>query len=334
MQDSMCRSGLRAFEKTRAPVEARLEVVSLRCSGKAVGLIVLAFLSLAGCTAREGVRIPTGATIVPAENALILPPPGGPEILNVVERRFGNAVEQDVNLHTSAFTPGQNYLRATFFGPTGAGLNRQTAAYSAVRASEMMREARRAIPGIPLIQSPYFLQNDYGPFGYAFGRGRGGDACLYAWQQIRPPESQRSPLRSYGTIQVQLRYCAAGATENELLSVVYGYTISGSIGDPAWNPYGAPPSVDAGLGRAGSPIYRTELPPDQVPALKRARRAEVKAPATSVVGKPAATSQAVVAPLPAPQADGSLPSPAAAGAAGTVVVPLPTCTPQGSTACP
>ncbi|APG88416.1 hypothetical protein SAMCCGM7_pC1223 (plasmid) [Sinorhizobium americanum CCGM7] len=308
----------------------------MRCSGKAVGLIVLVLLSLAGCTAREGARVPSGATIVPAENALVLPPPGGPEVLNVVERRFGNAVEQDVNLHTSASTPGQNYLRATFFGPTGAGLDQKTAAYSAVRASEMMREAGRAIPGVPLTQSPYFLQNNYGPFGYAFGR-RGSDACLYGWQQIRPPESQRSPLRSYGTIQVRLRHCATDATENELLSVVYGYTISGTIiGDPSWNPYGAPPAVDAGLGRTGSPIYRTEVQSDQAPALERPRRAIVTAPvrATTAVEKPEVTRQPVVAPLPAAQPGGSLPSPTGSGAAGTVVVPPPTCAPQGGTACP
>ncbi|PDT81436.1 MULTISPECIES: cellulose biosynthesis protein BcsN [Sinorhizobium] len=310
----------------------------MRCSGKAVGLVVLAFLSLAGCTTREGVHVPTGATIVPTENALVLPPPGGPAVLNVVERRFGNGVEQDVNLHTSASTPGQNYFRATFFEPTGAGFNQKTAAYSAVRALEMMREARRAIPGVPLAQSPYFLQNNYGPFGYAFGRGRGGDACLYAWQQIRPPESQRSPLRDYGTIQVRLRYCAAGATENELLSVVYGYTISGTVGDPAWNPYGAPPAVDAGLGRTGSPIYRTEMPSgDQASEPEGRRRTEAKAVVrtTTVVDKPDVIPQAVVTPLPAPQAEGSLPTPAVStGAVGTVVVPLPTCTPLGGTVCP
>jgi hypothetical protein len=315
-----------------------LEVASLRCSGKAVSLIVLAFLSLAGCTAREGARVPTGASIVPTENALILPPPGGPAVLNVVERRFGNAVEQDVNLHTSAATPGQNFLRAAFFGPTGGGRDQKTAAYSAVRASDMMREARRAIPGIPLAQSPYFLQNNYGPFGYAFGRGRGGDACLYAWQQVRPPESQRSPLRGYGTIQARLRYCATDATETELLSVVYGYTINGTIiGDPAWNPYGAPPTVDAGLGRTGSPIYRTDMPSGQAPALDAPRREEAKAPVrrTVAVERADATRQAAPAPLPVPPADGSLPSPPVpAGAAGTVVVPLPTCTPQGGTVCP
>ncbi|MEY9534999.1 cellulose biosynthesis protein BcsN [Sinorhizobium fredii] len=314
-----------------------MEVASLRCSGKAVGLIVLVFLSLAGCTAREGARVPTGAAIVPTENALVLPPPGGPAVLNVVERRFGNAVEQDVNLHTSASTPGQNYLRAAFFGPTGAGLNQKTAAYSTVLSSEMMREARRAIPGVPLAQSPYFLQNNYGPFGYAFGRGHGGDACLYAWQQIRPPESQRSPLRSYGTIQARLRYCAAGATENELLAIVYGYTISGTIGDPSWNPYGPPPTVDAGLGRTGSPIYRMETPSGQAPVLEGARRIEARPPARTprVVEKPDAARPTVVTPLPAPQTDGSLPGPAVStGAAGTVVVPLPTCTPQGGTVCP
>lgn len=176
-------------------------------------MLAILGLLLVGCAAREGVRTMSGAALVPTENALILPPPGGPAVLNVVERRFANSIAQDVFLHTSASTPGQNFLKAQFFGPMETVFGQQSSAYLPVRSSQMMREARRAVPGAALTQSPYFLQNSYGPFGYAFGRGRGDDACLYAWQQIRPPQHRRSPLQNHGTIQVRVRYCAAGATE-------------------------------------------------------------------------------------------------------------------------
>ncbi|WP_234889488.1 cellulose biosynthesis protein BcsN [Sinorhizobium meliloti] len=204
--------------------------------------------------------MPTAAAMVPPESALVLPPPGGPAVLSVVERRTSNAVEQDINLHTSAATPGQNVLRVQFFGPVGASNAQERTAYVPIRSSEMMREAHRAIPGAALRQTADYLQNNYGPFSYAFGRGQGDDSCLYAWQQIRPPQHRRSPLRDYGTIQIRLRYCKTGATQSELLAAVYGYTILGTFADPDWNPYGEPPAVDPALGRAGNPIYKQERP--------------------------------------------------------------------------
>jgi hypothetical protein len=252
----------------------------------------------------------------------------------VIERRYGNAVEQDVYLHNSAFTPGQNFIRAVLYGPMGAGLNQKRASYVAVRAADMMVEARRAIPAVRLTQSPYFLQNNYGPFGYAFGHGRGDDACLYAWQQIRPPEGRRSPLRDYGTIQVRIRYCKAGARESELLALVYGYTISGTFGAPDWNPYGAPPAVEAALGRTGSPIHRKEMPGLEVEAAG-VRRAEPNVRVEKARAKtPELTPQAVAPATPVPQATDGLPSPTTAAGTAGVVVPLPTCAPQGDTACP
>ncbi|MCA1441461.1 cellulose biosynthesis protein BcsN [Ensifer sp. IC4062] len=311
-----------------------LERVDRRCTGSASAIVAVSCLLLAGCAAREGVRTPAGAALVPAENALILPPPGGPAVLNVVERRYGNAVEQDINLHTSASTPGQNFLRAKFFGPVGSEVGQRRSAYRPVRETEMMREARRAVPGVALARSPYFLQNNYGPFGYAFGRGRGNDACLFAWQQIRPPQHRRSPLQNYGTIQVRLRYCAAGATERELLAPVYGYTISGTFADPSWNPYGEPPAVDPGIGRTGNPIY-----PKEPPAIKRVSVAERRvvrpAPETGMA-RPQTQRQQPTAPGPSNQPAGGLPSPtgAPAGAASTVVVPGPTCDAQAGSDCP
>ncbi len=297
-----------------------------------LAFVFAAVALVSGCATQDDVGTPTNAKIVPAETALVLPPPGGPAVLNVVERRRTNAIEQDIYLYTSASTPGQNVLRVQFFGPMEPRFDQQkSSGYVAVRSSEMMRQARRALPGVALAQSSDFLQNNYGPFGYAYGRGHGGDGCIFAWQQIRGAENHRSPLKGYGTIQIRLRYCATGASETELLAPVYNYTIVGSFGDPAWNPYGAPPPLEAGIGRVGSPIYRREPAPTDirpatvVTAPAPARRAvRVEQPVRQQPAAVPATSNAVRLPEPG----------GTVKAAPSVIVPPPACDTQAGGACP
>jgi hypothetical protein len=218
------------------------------------GFVITA--ALTGCGAREGVRLSDTAVTVPSETAFALPPPSGPAVVNIVERRFSNSTQQDIFLFTSASTPGQNVLRVQLFGPVGLQMDGQKAlGNSSIQASEIVREMRRELPGVALVQSPLYLQNNYGPFSYAYGRGHGNDACLYAWQQIRSPEEARTVFQNRGTIQVRLRLCEDGASEEKLLSTMYGYTIRAAFNVPGWNPYGEPPSVDPTLGRTGNPIY-------------------------------------------------------------------------------
>jgi hypothetical protein len=212
--------------------------------------------ALTGCGARDGVRLSDTAVTVPSETAFALPPPGGPAVVNIVERRFSNSTQQDIFLFTSAATPGQNVLRLQLFGPVGLQMDGQKGlGYSSIRASEIAKEMRRELPGVALTQSPLYLQNNYGPFSYAYGRGHGNDACLYAWQQIRSPEEARTVFQNRGTIQVRLRLCEDGASEEKLLATMYGYTIRAAFNAPGWNPYGEPPSADPTLGRTGNPIY-------------------------------------------------------------------------------
>lgn len=296
------------------------------------GVAIAAATLISGCATHNDVGTPTNATIVPAETALVLPPPGGPAVLNVVERRRTNAIEQDIYLYTSASTPGQNFLRAQFFGPMETRFDQQkSSGYVAVKGAEMMRQARRALPGVALAQSSDFLQNNYGPFGYAYGRGRGDDGCIFAWQQIRGAENHRSPLKGYGTIQIRFRYCATGASETELLAPVYNYTIVGTFGDPAWNPYGAPPPLDAGIGRVGNPIYRREPAPAELrPATVMTAPAPVRR--TVRVQQPLRQQPVVV---PAAGNTVKLPEPGGtAKAAPSVIVPPPACDAQAGGTCP
>ena len=177
-------------------------------------------------------------------------------MVGIVERRFNNAIQQEIYLFTAASTPGQNYLKVQFFGPVSAERDSPSRLkVERITDVTLYHERRKELPGVALRPSPYFLQNNYGPFGYAVGGGRGNDTCLYGWQQIQSSEARRSAFENQGVIQVRLRLCEAGATEEKLLSVMYNFTITGSFQAARWNPYGDPPPADRRLGVTGQPIY-------------------------------------------------------------------------------
>jgi len=211
---------------------------------------------LSGCNTPAGVRSFGGAQMASPSEALVFPPPGGPEIVTVVNRTYSNAVAQQVILRSEAATPGQNYIKAEFFGPQQAGdTGGDALAFSGFRASSVAREIRAEFPGENIAMSANYLQNGYGAFSYAAGHGRSDDTCLYGWQDIRSPESMRQDFRNLGRIKVRLRLCQSGASVERLLAVMYNYTITGTYASPSWNPYGTPRAVDQNLGRPGSPVY-------------------------------------------------------------------------------
>jgi hypothetical protein len=216
---------------------------------------ILSVLFLAGC-AGPPVLLTTGTRSLPVEEALVVPAPGTVGALALVERRYTNAVQQDLFLSTSGRTSGQNYLRSQFFGTsTEVDFRDNNLGFRSITTARVSEEMRQELPGIRMARSPYYVQNNYGAFGYAVGRSSASDLCLYAWQQIRSPAGTVSPVANHGVIQVRLRLCQAGATEQGLLSVMYGYTINGTVDAAGWNPYGAPQAVPETLGRPGSPIY-------------------------------------------------------------------------------
>ena len=52
-----------------------------------------------------------------------------------------------------------------------------------------------------------------------------------------------------------IRLCDAHASERQLLSVIYNYTITGTFNGTMWSPFGNAPHVDPTLGATGAPIY-------------------------------------------------------------------------------
>lgn len=215
------------------------------------GMVISA--AAAGCSSTGTVTRPVSPALVADEQALALPPPGGPAVIGVVERQRGNGLEQTISLATTARVAGQNYLKIEFFGPEVS--RGPSATFKTINEREILREASIAVPGIRLSRRTTFLQNSYGPFSYAAGRGSLGDTCVYAWQQIRAGTASEGIGRNFGMIQVRWRLCDSFASEQQLLSAVYGYTITGTFDGKAWNPFGEPGRADPRLGETGHPIY-------------------------------------------------------------------------------
>jgi len=213
---------------------------------------------LIGCQSSGNVRPLNTAQTVPAETALALPPPGGPSIVSVVEHKRGNGTEQMISLYTSSSVPGQNFLKVQFLGASGANPGTGSAPYSMISENGIIREAFGAVPGVQMTRSTTYLQNSYGPFSYAAGQSGSGDTCIYGWQQIRSSRSAHTQARNFGMIQVRLRLCDERATERQLLAIMYGYTLVGTLDGEIWNPFGSALGTDPTLGRPGNPIYPDE----------------------------------------------------------------------------
>lgn len=300
---------------------------------KLIALLTLAGLAT-GCTTTGGVRQSAGAETVANEKALAFPPPGGPAIVTVVERRHKDDVEQTISLATSSSVVGQNFLKIQFLGVSGGSPGLGSTPYKAISENAIARELAAAIPGIRLARSATFVQNTYGPFGYASGQSRAGDTCLYAWQQIRAGHSTQAQLQNFSMVQVRVRLCDAHASERQLLSTAYGYTIAGGFVNEALNPYGTVRGADAVLGKPGDPVYpdisgyRSNATPIGYEAAPAAVRTVV------VRRQVAASPQTLPAAAPLPQAIGPrVPLPGEQyGQTQTNAVPMPATTGQAQPA--
>ncbi len=241
-----------------------------------LSLSALAVLFSAGCTRSLQVGSASTERTVPANTAYILPPPGGPSIVAVTERTYSNGIQQDIALATSSSLPGQNGFRVRLFGPIRAQAEGQTAMPEQFQPLRNVdREIRRVVPGMVLQRAPYYVQNRYGPFGYAVGR-RGQEMCLYGFQNIR---SREFSWNDRGSVDVRLRLCRTNASEAELLSVMYGYTANVFIDAAGWNPFGNPAAVPETFGAPGAELYPAAqgqlepvLQPQTEPAIRPVRR--------------------------------------------------------------
>jgi hypothetical protein len=262
---------------------------------------VTLILAVAGCSQGSNINTASVQRSVPNDKAYVLPPTGGPPIVHVLERGYSNAIQQEISLATDSSVPGQNHFRVKIFGnlhPKEAGEG--STSERSLAMVNIGSELRSAVRGVRMSKSPYFVQNRYGPFGYAVGRS-GNDLCIYGWQNLR---SSPSLIGNKGSIDIRLRLCQTDATERALLAVMYGYTVNAYLKDSNWNPYGRPLAVPDTLGAAGPDVYplgddqfATVLP--EPVAAARPRRAR-RAPPQEAVSPSAADVQPIGPAVPPP----------------------------------
>ncbi len=278
---------------------------------------------LAGCATL--VTPPRSNDLVPATDALIDLPVGGPEIVAVVDQSGPLQLSQRILLGTSTNTYGQNSFEIRAAKVSQDVGVEGTGTVLGVTPQIISRELRGLFPTIPMAVSELFVQNDYGPFGYATGRAESGDTCLYAWQVIRGSTTLQAQ-NSGGIVAIRLRLCDSRASADDLLAVMYGFTLKAAV--PI-----TPPLLRPEIGRTAAPVYGVPLgtPPPAAattivgrPPPPRPIRPPVPAvpvaplPVTPLPGYPAV-------PLP-PGAQTGLPVPAVPLPAGTpngIIVPLP-----------
>ena len=213
-----------------------------------------AVMSIAACAGRSDLDYATLNSEVPATRAIVVPPPGGPSVVAVLQRTYQNRVSQEIALSTASLTSGQNAFYVSLLNNTASNMEiPETLSLSPLTPDRIGREMEERIPGVEMQTSLVYVQNKFGPFGFAPGRSASGDLCLYAWQQIEPDKP--AILVPGGAISVRLRLCDADASVDQLLRVMYGYTIAAYYRQESWNPYGDPPSPPAGFGQVDAPMY-------------------------------------------------------------------------------
>lgn len=306
--------------------------------------MLLGGVLLAAC-AQQQPQIGTlsSTQVVPATSAFVIPGPGGPALNSVLERRYANAVEQQILLSTSSHVSGQNLLRVQLFGPMDSSTTGQTRLREGyLPPSNVNAEMRQLFAGVRMSRSPYYVQNRYGPFGYAVGRSASGDTCIYGWQHLKSTGSTQTLIGNKGSIQIRLRYCDKELSEQNLLQAMYDFTISAYFGSVNWNPYGSPNAPAASLGKAGSPVYPAGAS-EFVPVAEPRSTRQQAVPARSLKRQPVRTVDE-----PSVEPTGPLvPAPPVAGAAArsspatidggarreqpTVIVPPPPCDPASGT---
>ncbi|MBS7538381.1 cellulose biosynthesis protein BcsN [Ancylobacter lacus] len=215
--------------------------------------------TVAGCAPYplqgQSPKIATQTIEVPTGEALVLPEPGGPRVITVLETRYLNALEQEIILATNSVAPGQNAFHVTFFGPVDGRTGRENIlSYDRLDEDELDRQMEQALPNVYMRRSNYFVQNRYGPFGYAIGRGGSNDMCIYAWQRIQSQVPVNVLGRDRGVLSLRYRFCQTGATEQTLLRGMYRYSINGYFLPRSWQPYGRPMGEPDGIGRIGGPL--------------------------------------------------------------------------------
>ena len=290
-----------------------------RAAAPAVALLAAI---VGGCAAPRSILADTTVRQVSVDQAFVSLGPGAPLVQSVVERPYANATRQTVALATRGTTPGENSLRVDVIGVTNSSVNHEARLPDPpLDAADLMSEAESALPAVPLRTSLTYVQNRYGPFGYAVGKSREGDECIYAWQRIATPDQDISVVNSRNTLSLRLRMCEPEKSEAQLVSAMMGLNVNVGLSGGTWT--AAPKQLSPDIGATGVVVGPPEVlaaadPAAEQPVQRRARRV-VRASRRSSVGV------AVAAPAQSAPPPGSpvVPPPLVSPASPAPIVPPP-----------
>jgi hypothetical protein len=195
----------------------------------------------------------SAVTSVSASEAFVSLGAGTPAVLSIVQTAYANATRQTIALATSGPAPGQNELRVDIFSTTNntAGVE-STLADRSLNEEQITSEAQAALPGLALRRSLSYVQNQYGPFGYALAQAGAGELCMYAWQRIATPDLDVSLFNRRATMSIRLRLCQPGASETNLVAAMMGLHINASLSSGSWSK--EPQQLSPDIGAAGVPM--------------------------------------------------------------------------------
>jgi hypothetical protein len=216
--------------------------------------VVAVLMTVSACAGRSDLGYASLMSEVPATRAIVVPPPGGPSVVAVLQQQYQDGLSQEIALSTASLTTGQNAFYVSLLNNTAGNMEiPNTLSLPSMTPDRLQSEMEERMPGVEMETSLVYVQNRFGPFGFATGRSSAGDLCLYAWQRIEPGEP--AIFVPGGAVSVRLRLCDADASVDQLLRVFYGYTIAAYYRQESWNPYGDPPSPPAHFGEKDAPMY-------------------------------------------------------------------------------
>lgn len=247
---------------------------------------------MVACGGQRSIVSGSAVTAVPVENAFVSLGAGTPAVLSIIQTSYTNATRQTMALATGGSARGQNELRVDILGITNDNTGIESRLPDRpLSVDELTSEAEAALPGVPLRRSLSYVQNQYGPFGYALGRTTRGELCLYAWQRIATSDLDVSLFNRRATISIRLRLCEPNATETNLVAAMMGLHVNASLSGGSWSQPPRPLSPD--LGAAGAPMGPSpNLASPEAPrvgsAVRRPRRPK---PASAQPAPPAAPAE-------------------------------------------
>lgn len=211
------------------------------------------------------------ATSIPPSMAMAAVPVTAGQVVSVIERKRGNALQHEITLYGAPPNFGSNQVTVTAFKyvdsvPEKPG--EDMLAMAKPTDEEIYKEMQERIPGGPMEVSGNVPRNAMGPFGYAFGR-RNGANCIYAWQWI---ESGFRPFnmvanKTTAPVSVRVRICRPGMTEEVMVDFVrqmYVQPRSGSY--PGTGPMVAAPMARPMAGDALAAARGSGYAPGYAPA--------------------------------------------------------------------